>query len=190
MARSAGPGIPGGCGLDVRSAGEGAGFPRRRFDFSGHPGTKFRPRLKGILMSRLLSASWMGLLLLCGVTLGAGCKPEVKVEPVSGKVTVAGQPLTSGQVSLIPADKEGGGAGMSAGTIDETGTYTIYTAGKAGAPPGDYKVTVTPSMAMPTEGGKKPTMPFNTMYGDPRQTPLTLKVPSSAPGAYDLKLTK
>jgi hypothetical protein len=131
----------------------------------------------------------MGLLLLCGVTLSAGCKPAVKVEPVSGKVTVAGQPVTGGQVSLIPADKEGGGAGMSAGTIDETGTYTIYTAGKAGAPAGKYKVTVTPPM-MPTGGTKAPTMPFNTMYRDPRQTPLTVDVPSSAPGAYDLKLSK
>jgi hypothetical protein len=139
-------------------------------------------------MKRLYSAGRVGLLCWCALTLAAGCAPEVKVEPVSGRVLVDGKPVTSGQVSLIPTTKEGGG-GLSAGTIDESGTYKIFTAGKAGAPPGKYKVTVTPSM-IPTGGKSMPTTPYHPMYRDAAKTPLTIEVPSSAPGSYDLKLTK
>jgi hypothetical protein len=139
-------------------------------------------------MSRVLSTCRLGLLLGCCVILGGGCATPVKVESVSGKVTVGGQPVTSGQVTFLPVGKEGGSAGLSAGTIDETGTYKIFTAGKEGAPAGKYKVTVTPSM-VPT-GDKMPTTPFNAKYRDPTNTPLTIEVPSTAPGGYDLKLSK
>jgi hypothetical protein len=112
------------------------------------------------------------------------------VVPVQGKVTIDGQPVTSGQVSYLPTDQESKG-GMSAGQIGSEGEYIIYTAGKAGAPPGKYKVTVTPSM-VPAEGAKKmPSTPFNSRYSDVKKTPLTKEVTSTpAPGAYDLKLTR
>jgi hypothetical protein len=141
-------------------------------------------------MSRLLCASRIGLLLLAGAALAAGCAPAIKVEPVSGKVTVSGQPVTSGQVTLIPVEKGEKNEGLlSSGPIDETGAYQIHTGGKAGAPPGKYKVTVNPSM-VPTGGTTMPTAPYNAVYKDPTNTPLKIEVPSSAPGAYDLKLTK
>src|SRR5262249_37969808 len=121
-----------------------------------------------------------------------GCGgPSVAVVPVQGKVTLSGPPVTPGQVSFLPAEGEAKAGNMSAGQIGSDGTYTIYTAGKAGAPPGKYKVTVTPTM-VPMEGAsKKPSLPFDQKYGDPRKTPLTVDVVASpAPGAYDLKLTK
>jgi hypothetical protein len=119
-----------------------------------------------------------------------GCGPHVAVVPVQGKVTLNGQPVTSGQVSYLAADKESK-AGPATGPIESDGSYTIHTAGKEGAPPGKYKVTVTPTM-VPMEGAtKKPSLPFDQKYGDPRKTPLTVEVVASpAPGAYDLKLTK
>jgi len=122
--------------------------------------------------------------------------------PVSGKVMLDGQPLAGGQVSYVPFDKDQATSGMSAGQIDPSGGYVIYTGGKEGAPPGRYKVTVTPSMTMAGDhkddkSAKDPKammasmMPFNTKFSDPARTTLVITVSKDAPpGTYDLKLTK
>jgi len=117
-----------------------------------------------------------------------GCGSSVKVSPVRGKVTADGAPVTSGQVSYIPtsADQKGG---MSAGQITSSGEYTIYTAGKEGAPLGTYKVTVTASM-VPGGGKSMPTTPYSNKYSTAATTPLTIEVVANPePGKYDLKLT-
>lgn len=129
---------------------------------------------------------------LCAVLSQGGCKkgdgPDTV--PVSGKVTVDGQAVTAGQVSYIPFDRDQPTGGMSAGQIDQTGGYVIFTGGKQGAPPGRYKVTVTPSM-VPTGDNKMPTAPFNSKFADSAKTPLVVNVAAgAAPGTYDLKLTK
>jgi hypothetical protein len=122
--------------------------------------------------------------------------------PVSGKVTIDDQPVTGGQVSFIPdiphPNDEGAkgqplppSAGMSAGQIDSSGNFTIYTAGKAGAPLGKYKVTVTPSMVPMGDASKAPQTAYNAMFSDSQKTPLRKEVVASpSPGTYDLKLTK
>jgi len=116
-----------------------------------------------------------------------GCKKSVNTVPVSGKVTVDGEPLTSGQVAFVPVD-EGAPKELSSATIDAKGNYSIKTAGKDGAPPGKYKVTVS-MMMTPTGDGKAPELPFPTKYGNPRDTPLSVEVVANAPaGAYDLKI--
>jgi hypothetical protein len=110
--------------------------------------------------------------------------------PVSGQVTVDGQPVTSGQVSFIPTSTDAPAVGPSGGTIDSSGKYTIHTDGRAGAPLGKYKVTVNPSM-VPTGDGKMPQAPFNSIYSSPRTTTLEVEVVANpASGAYDLKLKK
>jgi hypothetical protein len=137
-------------------------------------------------MKRLISLPALCLALLV-LSAGSGCgdKTSVKVVPVHGKVTVDGQPVTEGNVSLLPASGTESKAGMSAGQI-KNGEYVIYTGGKEGAPEGQYKVTVTPPM-MPSAGGGPPKTPFNSNYSNASKTPLTLKVPADN---YDLKLTK
>jgi hypothetical protein len=111
--------------------------------------------------------------------------------PVSGKVTLDGQTVTSGQVSFLTADaKATPGVGTSGGTIDSSGQYTIYTSGKAGAPLGTYKVTVSPS-TVPTPGATSMPTPFGAKYQDIKTTPFTFEVINNPePGRYDLKLTK
>jgi hypothetical protein len=127
------------------------------------------------------------------VCLGAacGCGPSVKLVPVSGKVSVDGQPLTAGQVSLVPQteSKDQKTAGLSAGTIDSSGNYKIMTNGKDGAPLGKYKVVVAPSM-MPSEAGKI-RMDFNSRYSDPKNTDLQYEVVANPSATqYDLSLKK
>ena len=135
------------------------------------------------------------LLLLLGMLPLAGCKNnpnQATLAPVKGKVTVDGQAVTSGQVTLLPQavekDKE---TGLSSGQIGSDGTYEIFTGGQAGAPLGLAKLTVSPGM-VPQQGAKgPPTGGYNAKYSDPIKTPLTFTVvEKAAPGTYDLKLKK
>jgi hypothetical protein len=142
-------------------------------------------------MIQLHRATRAALFLSC-LALALGCSggKGVTLAPVSGTVTVDGQPVTSGQVTFIrTTTKDEEKSGLSAGTIDSGGKYTIFTDGKAGVPPGTYKITVTPSM-VPVDG-KAPTANFNAKYRDPSATPLQKEVVASPEaGRYDLKLEK
>ena len=133
--------------------------------------------------SRRVSLAVLACLVLC-----AGCKSKVPLAPVSGKVTVGGQPVTAGQVALVP-EKGVAAAGLSAGKIESDGTWTIHTDGRSGAPLGKYKVTVTPAMT-PTGSGP-PAAPFHASYQSAQTTPLRIEVVNApSPDAYDLKLTR
>ena len=145
-------------------------------------------------MKRILAGFRFGLLsLLCASLAACGTTgPKLgEMAPVSGKVTVDGQAVTTGQVSLIPFDESTStGGSVCAGQIDSTGGYVINTAGKDGAPLGRYKVTVTPSM-VPSGGMKMPIAPFNAKFSDPAKTTLFITVKANAAsGEYDLKMTK
>jgi hypothetical protein len=145
-------------------------------------------------MNNLLSLKRWSLAVLVGFVLAPGCNksPKVLLASVKGKVTVDGQAVTSGQVSLIPVDATTGkeAPGPYAGKIESSGEYTIYTGGKEGAPLGRYKVTVTPPM-LPSPDGKPPSAPFNRKFMESTKTTLTYEVVANAEaGRYDLKLTK
>jgi hypothetical protein len=143
-------------------------------------------------MKRLFSTFRVWLVVAACIPLLPGCKKEsAKLVPVAGKVTLKGQPITAGQVSLIPLSKDEKTAGISSGAIDSDGSYKILTNGKDGAPLGKYRVTVTPPMMPAPEGKKGPMVPFNKAYMNTTNTPLEIEVVASpVAGAYDLKLTK
>ena len=131
------------------------------------------------------------VLLLSGLVLTPGCSGSKKLDlaPVSGTVKVAGVPLTSGQVSFLPASKEQEGT-LAAGTIGSDGTYTISTGGKPGAPVGKYKITITPSM-VPSGNGKPPGSGFSSKYQSVATTPLMKEVIANPEaGRYDFNLDK
>lgn len=151
-------------------------------------------------MNRFLSLRLAGLGMFLGLVLIAGCGKEVApVSSVAGKVTVDGKPLTAGMVSLIPdvgidppkVKSKAVRAGSSSGQIDSDGTYKIYTGGKAGAPLGKYKVTVSPSMVPPPDAKTAPPASFNSKYSNAVETPLRIEVVANPKeGQYDLKLKK
>jgi hypothetical protein len=113
------------------------------------------------------------------------------LSPVKGKVTLEKKAYTGGgTVTFHATDTKKLPRGVPApvGTIDADGNYEIKTGGQPGAPEGTYKVTVA-IMMMPA-AGKKMTMPFSQAYGNPTTTPITIVVPNSNPGAYDIPLKK
>jgi hypothetical protein len=140
---------------------------------------------------RYLAVFWVCM----GAGMLAGCGGSSNLIPVVGKVTVDGQPLTTGTglVSFRPV-KGSATSKQPAANIEEDGTYRLITDGKEGAPPGRYQVLVVDVEPLDPKNhfpyGPRKTH-VNPKYGDPKKSSLFLEVvPSPAPGAYDLKLTK
>jgi len=147
------------------------------------------------LLHPALAVALVGSILVIG-----GCGKSEPLYPVSGKVMHGKEPLTGGQVTFFPDASKGNTSKHSpTGKIGSDGTYTLTTDGKAGAPAGHYKVTVTaqtpgmsatppgevgkPAPLTPTQGPK-----FDPKYSNEAQTPLTREVLTSGatPGHYDV----
>jgi len=135
----------------------------------------------------------MRMACLLSVLALSGCREEVSgLTAVRGRVTLDGQPLLSGSVSLRPED------GMAAwerptGMIDAQGNFVIYTQQREGAPPGKYRVIVFATEAVTAaDGSPHPGLPRSLIparYNDPAKSPLHIEVPSSAnSGTFDLEL--
>jgi hypothetical protein len=126
---------------------------------------------------------WGFLLLGAGTLVGCGGDSRPLV-PVEGTVTLGGKIYTGGgYVSLFAIEEDAKGP-VPEGDIDSAGRYAIKTAGKEGAPPGKYRVTVRYG-----SGDRSQYDSFNSLYSSWNKSPLSLEVIESAPaGTYDLKL--
>jgi hypothetical protein len=103
---------------------------------------------------------------------------------VQGNVTLGGQPLVGGLVTFIPMNTEGERP-RPEGVIDAQGHYSLKTAGKEGAPAGEYRAIVTTSGQDKNQDSR-----FDPLYSHWQKSPLVLRVAENAPpGTYDLKLT-
>lgn len=75
--------------------------------------------------------------------LMAGCGPSAdlpEVVPVSGTVTLDGEPLSGATVVFIPTGSTAGRAAQ--GGTDATGRYELSSGEQKGAPAGEFKVVV------------------------------------------------
>lgn len=131
--------------------------------------------------------AWL-LAALCITPLGCGKGYEGgKLAPVSGVVTLDGQPAAGIMVLFSPTAETGGQGGM--GTTDASGKYELKTRGEfTGVIPGQYKVTCVkyvmpdgspipndPNFSMATSGAKQ-VLPAK--YSDPQRTVLSATVPA------------
>jgi hypothetical protein len=148
--------------------------------------------LESMVMVKAPLAQPIGsILCACGLLTLAGCG-GLKLVPVSGKVTQAGQPLTGAAVSFVPDASRGNNARLSCmGRIGPDGRYDLMTTGVTrsetgkGAPVGWYKVTLLTTLP------GAPEITINPRYTDPATTPLSIEVVANPePGRYDFKLDK
>jgi hypothetical protein len=138
----------------------------------------------------------MALLMIGCDSSGVG-----KTVPVVGKITVNGEPLTTGTgyVLFRPDKAKGNDSPFEpGGTMDKDGNYRLSTKTKDGAPPGWYRVEVfvsLPPAGVPqgkrTAANAAPVSLIDTKYNSVETSGLAVEVVNNAsPGAYDLALTK
>jgi hypothetical protein len=134
-------------------------------------------------------------LLLAGLlaTVGlAGCGGEAdRLEPVRGRITVAGKPLPAGTVVFHPDAAHGNtGKEEPRGSVNGEGIYTLTTGGRAGAPPGWYKVAVFALKPSTRESGMRPPEWLaNRRYSDAGTSGLSRRVVANpGPHEYDFDL--
>jgi hypothetical protein len=121
-----------------------------------------------------------------------GSRAELALHPVRGRITLDGEPLPRGTVSLR-SDGEAAGWQQPTGTIGENGEFVIYTQGQKGSPPGKYRAVVFATEEVQSEGGH-PGLPRSLIperYTDPRRTPLRIDVTANPQSdQYRLELTR
>src|SRR5262245_16942823 len=120
--------------------------------------------------------------------LFAGCGQSATV-PVTGTVTMNGQPATDAEVIFTPSKGR-----VASGTTDAAGKFTLSTNKPGdGAVPGDHKVTVVeyypPGKPPPMTSGGPPSR-FPGKYGDASQTPLEAKVERGAKNDFSFDVKK
>ena len=104
------------------------------------------------------------VLFACGATLLTGCSaqqiPQIHLVTVQGKILVEDQPVKSGTVSFRPDAKLGNKTmEQPAGTIQEDGSFELFTIDRAGAPPGWYRVMVMADNVITVDPPMSPVWP-------------------------------
>lgn len=136
---------------------------------------------------------WIGFLLLLTV---AGCSGRVsppRTVPVSGTVTLNGEPAAGIRITMHPQFKMGRITWGVVGESGPTGEFIVGTGGRGnGAPVGDYIVTFTkPRIAEDLErnGAEMEVDDFEGKYSDPANSPwkVTIKKGENQLGPFQLE---
>jgi hypothetical protein len=127
----------------------------------------------------------------CAALPLSGCSGGVRRVPVSGAVTLDGQPLQGGVLLFHPDESRGNSSRVGCTGPVKNGRYTLVTSGvtKAdtgdGAPLGWYKVTLLNDLPGMAE------IKVHSKFLKPETTPLEIEiVDNPEPGRYDLQLFK
>jgi hypothetical protein len=110
---------------------------------------------------------------------------------ISGIITFEGEPLEGAAVTFVPRERGNPAVGVSRAD----GRYTLETGNVSGIRPGEYKVVVVKNVYAPYDertgrGGERLPSPVPDRYARADTTDLTITVPSSEAGAYDIKIKK
>ncbi|QDS99948.1 hypothetical protein [Adhaeretor mobilis] len=134
-----------------------------------------------------LLRSWCGIVTVAFLVLLPGCGGsghELSVAPVSGVVTLDGEPLAEGYVSILV-----GKGRMGRGAIQSDGTFVIGTYGDAdGAQVGSHTVVIKP-VPRDEGGGKKNRVPIPKRYGKSNTSGLSIDVKPGEQNKLVLGLT-
>jgi hypothetical protein len=116
---------------------------------------------------------------------GCGKGPDgPKLLSITGKLTLAGQPLKAVNVQLLPVEA---GKLSAAGLTDDKGIFNpVASDGRRGVALGKYKVVLMQTTAVkdmsdyyakgPQAGGSTPSAPWPAEYGDVSTTPKQVDV--------------
>jgi hypothetical protein len=131
----------------------------------------------------MVRAAWLVLLTSVAVGLAAcGARGPVKKTcyPVSGQITVKGQPAAGALVILRPktdADSPEWSIGFPRAVVKDDGSFEVGTYGdNDGAPAGEYTVLI--SWQPPNPANEEQSLPdkLGGKYSDPATSPFSAKV--------------
>ena len=146
--------------------------------------------------SRFRASAIAAFLLLGALVAVPGCASDSpKTSPVTGVVTLAGQPVEGAAVQFFPVATEGGGTGAQAlskadGTFEVETTFDAGKTMEKGMRPGEYRVTVA-KLETPAAGPLSRSRPKNLLppaYGMVESTKLQVTVKPGEPNHFELKL--
>ncbi len=147
------------------------------------------PRERQCGLCSVTSGLWA--ILLIAVAVGCGRDVGPPLIPVTGKVTINGQPASEGGVVFRDMNHA---MVQLIGAIESDGKYSIMYNRRLGAPPGKYRVTVLVTETKKGPDGKPTGLPrtlSNSKFSDPKKTPLEVEVKEgAAPEAFNLAVTK
>src|SRR5438105_2223230 len=108
------------------------------------------------------------------------------VVPVSGEISVGNEPLEEGSITFVPDPAKGNHSRWCPTGKVEGGAYELSTSGVKGAPPGWYKVILSP---FTLDLSRPAPAVFDRRFGNPDRTPLCVEIVDSPDGkSYDFKL--
>lgn len=122
---------------------------------------------------------------------GCGSKNEgPKLHSVKGKIVQGEMPVAGVQVTFVPVSgAEKVDAQIPFAITNDKGEFELATKAKAGAPEGEYKVTLSTNVP-PDASGKPITTPnlvLDPKFNEAATTPLSAKVPG---GSYTFDIAK
>src|SRR5262245_41332218 len=131
----------------------------------------------------------IGVLCACATLPLGGCDSGIKRVPVTGAVTLDGQPLSHGVLQFHPDEARGNVARVSCTGPVKNGRYTLVTSGVTrsdtgdGAPLGWYKVTLLADLPGMAE------IKVDRKFLSPETTPLAIEIVEKPDaGKYDLEM--
>jgi len=124
-----------------------------------------------------------GCVLAASLLVGCGANgPELA--PLSGTISLDGQPLPHGLVQFVPAS----GAGPAAVGSIAAGRFTAETGGRRGAVPGRYLVRVEARAKPVDETDTLPKSLVPARYGDPATSGIVAEVVVGQDNVVDITL--
>lgn len=134
-----------------------------------------------ITISPLRRAAYLAVALL----LTAGCTPSIKSVPVSGRVTLNGQPLADVALNFSPVTGNDN-AFAAYGKTDKDGRYTLRLVenNPPGATAGKNRVTLNESTGAPESDGGGPAITFK-LPPTARDGTMSFEVPATGTESAD-----
>ncbi|HVV98756.1 MAG TPA: hypothetical protein VHB77_00365 [Planctomycetaceae bacterium] len=126
---------------------------------------------------------------VCGVLVLAGCgkSNEPHFVPVSGSVTLDGQPVHGARIEFLPDAGKGTDGPASFAELDEGGDYVLESVGgKQGALVGHHKVTI--KCPEPSSAGPVPECHVPAHYANAATSELTAQVTDEPDQTIDFAL--
>ena len=123
--------------------------------------------------------------LAAALLFDAGCTPSIKSVPVSGRVTLNGQPLADVALNFSPVTG-GDNAFAAYGKTDQDGRYTLRLVenNQPGATAGKNRVTLNESTGAPESDGGGPAITLK-LPPKARDGTMTFEVPATGTESAD-----